>query len=1109
MSHQREPKPDPDLSNDEKSDSTTASPSGSRSYLQGIVASDIETQAQAITHPSLSKVQRQIMAASIAQRRGNSHMRSVVDSLQRSPSPDLVQREGPAYAKDTIAEIESELNTWWVGPLAESRLFQLWEAFGADLPNVVADQHNFDLFKKSHAAGAELDDLQISQRALRDFPADVKALALQYLALNEQTAIKEMESIGLAPNMSLPFGTENEEKLKELRKTVIMIQALKQLQTELRGIPVGYSEPKTEFDGMAHFTVPSYPMNFDPSGPPPRPPKDGDKMMPWEQVNAVYQQAEGAVGRYAAQNPAIVPLLSDPDQLAAFANEESPLEAQHIIGAALNSSLDSMKKSRAAISSGDLDPRELKPIHRQLMSGQKKGPSNTDWSQNFFKWAGEESVGDYESTQFWITLGLGAATAIAFIVAEVATMGTATFFIAAGAAGVLTGVTVARSWDQYFDLAAAGKSSIRSDTQLVDQGQVDMALLSAILDTGFALLDVFQLGKAMKAGRAGMAAMKLSTKSIKEVATLSAAEAEPIFMRTMTEHGVNEAIKRSGMSAESLIAKFGEHSMVGQMVKAGAGGAEALKLMPQIGKIAAEQGTTAANDIVMAAIRQNGAKDVLMAGGGWTKLTKTLGDDAVASKALFEWREQVYREIEAFTTRGAKEGGDDLIVKTGTSKPTSDLDMSFLGSSSAKNRQEAFEFIKLRLGIASREDLLKLLDMDMFTDPVRNTLYKELPAEVSAQLAKKAAARERELIFAERLYHARQMAAKEGREGVHGRQLVERIESQMQTLGIADIGYKPLSPDQVSLAASKVDELHQALERSLKSGGPIDEQMKLADQIAQYQAMINAAEKGGYISGGGVERFVTNRKNLEILRDSQRAAGEIVTYPMSKPEVFAAAVDQMLKLDHYAVELKGISEVMHAAKPSEVFDAVKGVSKYGERLGDMSQALMGSSAATAGLKKSSGTLATAHEELAKLLAASGKAATDPLIQQIARDSSGVVQKALGALDMMDSSMDNLLAAMQKQANLSNIPGALEGMDQMVRTQAEQLAATAALKAKLGKTARALEDILDLGQKAALANDQVSDPDAPNMSEPAPTVEEVFNSAYGVDVHNRMSKMPTP
>ena len=84
-----------------------------------------------------------------------------------------------------------------------------------------------------------------------------------------------------------------------------------------------------------------------------------------------------------------------------------------------------------------------------------------------------------------------------FILANVATGGLATFLFAAGAA---VGVgQAAASWDKYRDLATAQQATVDPELALVTGEQVDSALVGAILDSVFAVVDVWQGVKGAKA----------------------------------------------------------------------------------------------------------------------------------------------------------------------------------------------------------------------------------------------------------------------------------------------------------------------------------------------------------------------------------------------------------------------------------------------------------------------------------------------------------------------------------------------------------------------------------------------------------------------------------
>jgi hypothetical protein len=123
-----------------------------------------------------------------------------------------------------------------------------------------------------------------------------------------------------------------------------------------------------------------------------------------------------------------------------------------------------------------------------MFKGAAPGAASTWKTDSLGNWAANEVVKNKEDMDFWVTLGLGSLAAAAFIFAEIATLGTATFFIAASVGLAATGAEVAQKWEKYSDLAAAGQTNVSDKTALVDPSQVDEAMIEASIATAMAIL---------------------------------------------------------------------------------------------------------------------------------------------------------------------------------------------------------------------------------------------------------------------------------------------------------------------------------------------------------------------------------------------------------------------------------------------------------------------------------------------------------------------------------------------------------------------------------------------------------------------------------------------
>src|SRR5262249_54513410 len=127
--------------------------------------------------------------------------------------------------------------------------------------------------------------------------------------------------------------------------------------------------------------------------------------------------------------------------------------------------------------------------------------------------------------------------------------------------------------------------------------------------------------------------------------------------------------------------------------------------------------------------------------------------------------------------------------------------------------------------------------------------YDALPDVLRERLAREQTEYERQLIPNRDLYAARKAGDKD---------LEQAILAQMQRDGVAEFAYKPLSSTEIERLAHELDSAHQQLLEAVKSGN-VALQEEAARKLGRTQALMNAAEEGGYFSGGSARRYVTDR----------------------------------------------------------------------------------------------------------------------------------------------------------------------------------------------------------------------------------------------------------
>lgn len=263
------------------------------------------------------------------------------------------------------------------------------------------------------------------------------------------------------------------------------------------------------------------PAFFQPGRPPMLAPSAEEDFARWEDVNTQYEQASDILRGLVARQPALFPAMGQ--GTAAQIGTATPEQARALVGGSLRTVLTNIDQTLPKLDSGDLDWRDLNPIHAQLFAGATSGNSGIPWDTSFNKWVAQQELDDHASRQFWISLGLGSLAAAAFVVANLATAGSATFFLTAAVGVGAAGLQAGMSWEQYEDLATASNTTLSDERALITSGQASAALFQAALDTVFLFLDVYGVA-AKGASAAAREALEAGEKAVGERAGREAAE---------------------------------------------------------------------------------------------------------------------------------------------------------------------------------------------------------------------------------------------------------------------------------------------------------------------------------------------------------------------------------------------------------------------------------------------------------------------------------------------------------------------------------------------------------------------------------------------------------
>lgn len=382
---------------------------------------------------------------------------------------------------------------------------------------------------------------------------DIRAVASKYLDENDAFARSELARYGLGADgkpVTGPPTAEQQKALADTRGSALALAKDQEGLRNLRSVPVGYRDtlqepgdvrPRSGFDGQDR---PRWePMTFDPDRPPAQGPRPGDGAKPWTEVKTSHDDMRKLIRARLSTNPALYALTrgryEDPQAALGVSGGSTP-DALTQIGAGFNEVLAGIAKARPLLPA--LAP-DLEPIIRQLAAGTVTAPGAGDrvWSQPYYQAVLDDVVAERRPGPWWQTLGLLVAEMGIWVVAGIATGGTAVALamVAKSAAELALAEGKAQA------VTAAGRSNLGDDTALVSEGQVDDAQAAVIETAVFALVDLAFAGLAVKgaisaithhveeAAKAAQAAGRTADRMIAET-TVSKAEAETLLGEART-----------------------------------------------------------------------------------------------------------------------------------------------------------------------------------------------------------------------------------------------------------------------------------------------------------------------------------------------------------------------------------------------------------------------------------------------------------------------------------------------------------------------------------------------------------------------------------------------
>jgi hypothetical protein len=824
-------------------------------------------------------------------------------------------------------------------------VYTAWKKLGNPLAVARA---NPDLFTASMKIDDDIVDLDAFEGLRADFENDVLGLAKGYLESNKRYIGQERERTGAVRAGDTVGGEvqarvdvlagkggspETDAEVQKIQKAAEKMEGIKTRKATCLGTVVGYNTETRRGMGNEPVDV-VQPVVFEP-GKPPEESRPGSPT--YETVLAQWNQLIGAEAQLVRQHPSAAFFIGEGGDPTKLRNEQDIRVARAEIGNALDDLEEKIDKAIPLIGD-DIDFNELVPIHGQLMGGTPGPKSKLVWSKPVEKAVAKETISDANMWDLLATLGVGTLGAALFLFAELASGGLATFLFAAGA--VTSVGQAAKGWKDYTDLAAANKASINPEEMLVTGEQVDEALLSAILDSVFAVVDGWQALKggitAYKGGKAVLEGAKGGVK-LSAKAALRGLASSPNPARTLVdavaEVGLEEARKLSGLGFDDLAKIAGENTDLGKrfalLAEKGAGAMSdevraLVTKLPDVAKLSAEEG----EKVLAASVGQLGYKGVLEQVGGWAalKASPVMKSGAGTAAAMEAWRSTLVKELAQFMEE--ESGKMSKAVRTGTEQASSDLDVQIIGGTAAELQQRAEGWLAGRLGVDAK-GAKKLLDAEIFIDPTRAHLIdvmKDLGEDVRSQIQGRMASYEQQMIYGARLKEAQKQ----------GKEAVEKIMAEARERGITPFeGFEPLSPALQKQTAAQID----GWMTELKDPANASRRAELVEKISKAQAHVNASHPDAYV-GGGVAIWVSGRDtdvtkiaealNVDPADLMKVTTAQRISAALSEGKWLDAAVQQLRtpggSIDDLTKAVRNIGK--HGARAAEVLK-VPGKSNVG------------------------------------------------------------------------------------------------------------------------------------------------------------------------------------
>lgn len=806
------------------------------------------------------------------------------------------------------------------GQRSPSTIARAWSQLADEVGQARA---NPDLFARSVKVDDDILDHDAFDALKKQFQRDVEDQALSYLGQNRGLVHQEMERTGVAAEDRGGHADAAQDMgVQDVQKAAPAMERIVEAKRKARDTVIG-TRMVEEKSASDYWESVERPARFDPEGPP-----RGYETIPdgptWEHINQQWQRIVATEAALIRMHPTAAYLLGSGTKEIAGLKTADIKAARATISRALHDLVNKIEKAVPLVGD-DLTFLDFPPIHQQLLTGTPS-PSGTDWSKPMERLLVGEEIKDATFVNTLKTLGVATVAAAFFIFASIATAGGAAVLGAVlFAGGAVVGVgQAAASWDKYRDLAAAHAATLDPELALVSGEQVDAAAITAILDSVFAALDVFQALKGayvgLKGGKLILEAGKAGVKGTARAALAglpAASNKAEVITKAMAEIGPDEVRRLSGRSFDDLAELVGKETDLGKrLIGYGAKGTisesakQLLEKLPEIAELGAREG----EDVLRASMEAYGALGTLKrVKGGWGALKKTGAMKTAAGQAMESWRQGIVKEMEQFIAE--ESGKASKAIRTGTAAAASDLDVQIVGGTASELTTKAEGWLAGRLG-TSVKDAKLLLDAEIFIDPLRAHLIdimKDLEPAVRAEISQRMTGFERQMMYGAR-YKESLKTSKEA---------AEQVLQEAEGLGIKPfLGFEPLSAAAQKRLSGQIDGWMKELSQTADPTRKAD----LVEQISRAQASINASHPDAYI-GGGVRVWVTGRDQDVATLAKALGIAEADLKAVSVAQRVTAALSEAKWLE---------SAVKNLAMPGkssleELTKAVTNIGKHGAR----------------------------------------------------------------------------------------------------------------------------------------------------------------------------------